>query len=132
VSGQDRQKGMLNPIRQLILTVVFERMSANRRSGDDQNGFRGVVFWSQSDPERTTLLALVRAYRGIPPIAVDLCRSDQFAKRRDDLLRAVGLWQKATTFRQVAYPNLDEARGRNDLDWRPSTSNKSGELQAVH
>src|SRR5258707_14442489 len=43
---------MLNPIRRLILTVVFERMSANRRSGDDQNGFRGVVFWSQSDPKR--------------------------------------------------------------------------------
>jgi hypothetical protein len=40
------------PFRQLILTVVFERMPANRRSGDDQNGFRGVVFWSQSDPNR--------------------------------------------------------------------------------
>jgi hypothetical protein len=37
----------------LILTVVFERMPANRRSGDDQNGFRGVVFWSQSDPQET-------------------------------------------------------------------------------
>ena len=28
-------------------------MSANRRSGDDQNGFRGVVFWPQSDPQQT-------------------------------------------------------------------------------
>jgi hypothetical protein len=40
--------------KRLILTVVFERISANRRSGDDQNGFRGVVFWSQSDPTRTS------------------------------------------------------------------------------
>jgi hypothetical protein len=44
--------------------------------------------------------------------------SGQFAERRDDMVQAVGLWQKATAFRQVACSDVDEARGRNDLTFR--------------
>jgi hypothetical protein len=43
----------------------------------------------------------------------------QFAKRRNNLLRAVRLWQKATAFRQVVFPNVDKPRGRDDFDRRP-------------
>ena len=56
----------------------------------------------------------------------------QIAQRRDDLLRAVGLWHKATAFGQVVFSHTDEAGGRDDLDRRPSTPDKSGEVQAIH
>jgi hypothetical protein len=58
----------------------------------------------------------------------------QFAKRRNNLLRAVRLWQKATAFRQVVFPNVDKPRGRDDFDRRPlvPNPNKPGELQAIH
>jgi hypothetical protein len=85
-----------------------------------------------AEPVKTTKTIDIRAHPIEAQPIGDSCRSGQFTKRRDDLLRAVGLWQKATAFRQVVRPDPDEARGRNDLDWRPSTPNKSGELQAVH
>jgi len=67
-----------------------------------------------------------------PSLSGDSRGSGQFAKRRDDLLRAVGLWQKATAFRQVVFADDNKARGRDDLDRWPSSPNKSGELQAIH
>jgi hypothetical protein len=75
----------LPPFRQLILTVVFERMSANRGSGDDQNGFRGVVFWSQSDPKPTKVLAgrayLVRCFCRRPPSRRALSSANERQRR---------------------------------------------------
>lgn len=44
----------------------------------------------------------------------------------------IGLSQKTTAFRQIVCPRIDEARSRNNLDRRPSSSNKSGEVQAIH
>jgi hypothetical protein len=58
--------------------------------------------------------------------------SGQFAKRRDDLFQAVGLWHKATAFRQVVFVDVDEAGGCDDFDRWPAAPNKSGELQAIH
>src|SRR5216683_2727288 len=58
--------------------------------------------------------------------------SSQIAQRRDDLLRAVGLWHKAAAFGQVVFSDTDEAGGCDDLDRRPSAPDKSGEVQAIH
>jgi hypothetical protein len=56
----------------------------------------------------------------------------QISKGGDDLRWPVRLGQKTTAFRQIVFPDADEAGGRNDLDRWPSSSDKSGELQTVH
>ena len=56
----------------------------------------------------------------------------QLSKGGDYLRQVVGLGEETAAFRQIVFTDADEAGSRNDLDRRPSPSDKSCELQPVH
>jgi hypothetical protein len=66
----------------------------------------------------------------IQPYAEHSRSASQLSKSLGDLRRPVGLGQRTTAFRQIVFPDTDEAGG--DLNRWPSPSDKSGELQAIH
>jgi hypothetical protein len=68
----------------------------------------------------------------IQPYAEHSRSASQLSKSLDDLRRPVRLGQKTTAFRQIVFPDTDEAGGSNDPNRWPSPSDKSGELQAIH
>ena len=56
----------------------------------------------------------------------------QFVQHTGEFAGAVGLCQKPPALRQILFPDIHKARGRDDLDRRPAAADGAGKLQPVH